>query len=131
MEDIFIPYNTPSSKNGKRLIRKGLIINSKTVMKYKQLTHDDWTQNRDKFLSLLEGKTAPYQVRLYFVRNSRRKFDYINIAQIVFDLMQEYKWLPDDCADYVIPQFRGYKYDKIKPGVYINVLDNEPDSWEP
>ena len=56
------------------------------------------------------------------IRDSKRKFDYINAAQIIFDLMQEYGYIEDDDSTNVIPIFKGYKVDKIGAGVKIEVL---------
>jgi len=71
---------------------------------------------------MIEGKDKPYRIGLFFIRDSRRRFDYINIAQIIFDLMVYYSYLCDDSAEYVIPVFTGYAVDKLNSGVYIMVL---------
>ena len=72
---------------------------------------------------MIEGRERPYNVALFFIRDSRRRFDYINIAQIIFDLMVDYSYLCDDSAEYVIPVFAGYAVDKEKSGVIISVYD--------
>jgi hypothetical protein len=125
-EYIFIPYNTPSSKNSKQWTGK-FLIPSKTVKEYTKNTKNDWLNNKDLFLSLLEGKEKPYCVAFHFVRKSKHKFDFINACQIVQDLMVEYKWLDDDNMDEMIPAVlfmdnNAYTYDKTNPGVYIKVV---------
>ena len=123
---IFIAGNTPSSKNSKQFVTlksgKTLLINSKTVQKYIKESTTDWLVNKNEFLKMLIGKEIPYKVELFFIRDSKRKFDYINAAQIIFDLMQEYGYIEDDDSTNVIPIFKGYKVDKNGAGVKIDLL---------
>ena len=128
---IFIAGNTPSSKNSKRIItitnkktgkKTTRLINSEVTEKYIKNSKADWVLNKMNFLKMLVGKEKPYRIELYFIRDSRRKFDYINAAQIIFDLMQEYKYIEDDDSTNVIPIFKGFKVDKAKAGVEIEVL---------
>nr|DAR72671.1 MAG TPA: crossover junction endodeoxyribonuclease [Caudoviricetes sp.]DAY20531.1 MAG TPA: crossover junction endodeoxyribonuclease [Caudoviricetes sp.] len=123
---IFISGNTPSSKNSKQFVTlktgKTLLINSKTVQKYLKESKADWLINKNEFLKMLKGKEKPYKVELFFIRDSRRRFDYINAAQIIFDLMQEYGYIEDDDSTNIIPIFKGYKVDKEMAGVKIEVL---------
>lgn len=123
---IFIAGNTPSSKNSKQFVTlksgKTLLINSKTVQKYLKESKADWLINKNEFLKMLKGKEKPYKVELFFIRDSRRRFDYINAAQIIFDLMQEYGYIEDDDSQNIIPVFKGFEVDKTKAGVEIRVL---------
>ena len=91
-------------------------------MNYIKNTKQDWLDNKDKFLQLLENKQAPYKIKFTFVRNSRRKFDYINPCQTVQDLMVKYDYIQDDNCDYILPCFGKYKHDKNNSGVIIEVL---------
>jgi hypothetical protein len=99
-----------------------MLINSKTVMTYKANTRDYYIKQKDTFLKEIKGKEFPLNIGLYFVRDSKRKFDYINISQIVFDMMQEYDWVDDDDMSHITPSFLGYEVDKAKAGVYIFIL---------
>ena len=128
---IFIPGNTPSSKNSKRIItitnkkngkKTTRLINSEVTEKYIKTSKTDWILNKRNFLKMLEGKEKPYRIELYFIRDSRRKFDYINAAQIVFDLMQEYGYIEDDDSTNIIPIFKGFEVDKVRTGVKIDIL---------
>ncbi|MGP1429553.1 MAG: hypothetical protein ACTTJX_04870 [Fusobacterium sp.] len=123
---IFIAGNTPSSKNSKQFVTlksgKTLLINSKTVQKYLKESKADWLINKNEFLKMLKGKEKPYKVELFFIRDSKRRFDYINAAQIIFDLMQHYGYIEDDDSQNIIPVFKGYKVDKSRAGVEIEVL---------
>ena len=123
---IFISGNTPSSKNSKEFVTlktgKTLLINSETVQKYLKESKADWLINKNEFLKMLKDKEKPYKVELFFIRDSKRKFDYINAAQIVFDLMQHYGYIEDDDSTNVIPIFKGFEIDKVRAGVEIEVL---------
>ena len=123
---IFIPGNTPSSKNSKQFVTlktgKTLLINSKTVQKYLKESKADWLINKNEFFKILKDKEKPYKVELFFIRDSKRRFDYINVAQIVFDLMQEYEYIENDDSINVIPIFKGFEVDKARAGVKIDVL---------
>ena len=91
---IFISGNVPSSKNSKQ-----------------------WTGKE-----MIKGKEKPYKVGFYFIRDSKRKFDYINAAQLPLDLMQDYDWIEDDDSSNIIPVFLGYEVDKRNAGVRIEIL---------
>ena len=119
---IFIRGNIPSSKNSKQWTGK-FLINSKTTREYIKATKNEWLLNKNEFLEMLKGKEKPYKIELYFIRDSKRKFDYINVAQIVFDLMQEYEYIENDDCINVVPIFKGYRVDKANAGVEINILN--------
>ena len=123
---IFIAGNTPSSKNSKQFVTlkngKKLLLNSKIVRKYIDKSEMDWRFNKTEFFKMLKGKEKPYKIELYFIRDSKRKFDYINAAQIVFDLMQHYGYIEDDDSQNIIPVFKGFEVDKARAGVKIEVL---------
>lgn len=128
---IFISGNTPSSKNSKRIItitskktgkKTTRLINSEVTEKYIKNSKADWVLNKRNFLKMLVGKEKPYKVELFFIRDSKRRFDYINAAQIIFDLMQVYGYIDDDDSTNVIPIFKGFEVDKARAGVEIEVL---------
>jgi Holliday junction resolvase RusA-like endonuclease len=82
---------------------------------------------RLKFQGSCKGKDRPLKIGFYFVRDSRRKFDFVNIVQTVQDLMVRAEWLADDNMDEMVPvpvEVDGtfYRVDKYHPGVYIMVL---------
>ena len=128
---IFIKGNTPSSKNSKRIItitnkktgkKTTRLINSEVTEKYIKNSKADWISNKNNFKKMIKDKEKPYQIELYFIRDSKRRFDYINAAQIIFDLMQEYGYIEDDDSTNIIPVFSGFEVDKTRAGVEINVL---------
>lgn len=120
-DSIFIPFNTPSSKNGRRYV-KGRSIGSASTEKYYKLTKQYWIDNKEAFVKMLKGKSKPYKVEFTFIRGSRRKFDYLNPAQTCQDQMVKYGWLADDNMEEMIPAFAPFDYNKEKPGCYIKVM---------
>ena len=121
MSVIFIPKNVPSSKNSKQWTGKYL-IHSKTVTRYIKETKTDWINNKNKFLQLIKNKQKPYHVKFTFIRDSKRKFDYINPCQTVQDLMEQYGYVENDNCENIIPCFGVYTVDKQNAGVIIEVL---------
>jgi len=122
---IFISGNVPSLKNSKRIIMRGhkpSLISSKSVMRYKEEFGFQYIHHRNVFRELIKGKEKPYWIGFYFVRDTKSRFDYINIAQLPLDLMTKFGWLEDDDANNVIPVFLGYEVDKRNAGVRIEVL---------
>ena len=99
-----------------------MLINSKNVMSYKKNTADEWWQQGIKFREIIRDKEKPYKIGFYFIRDTKRKFDYVNAAQLPLDLMQENDWIEDDNMENVIPIFLGYEVDKENPGVRIEIL---------
>lgn len=120
---IFIAGNVPSSKNSKQWTGKYL-ISSKTVSRYisKFAYQFSSLENKKKFKEMIKDKKKPYKVGFYFIRDSQRKFDYINIAQIIQDLMVEHEWIEDDNCTELIPVFLGYEINKENPGVKIEII---------
>lgn len=119
---IFIPGNCPSLKNSKGVIvrnGRGYLIPSELVQKYENANEWVYVANKNKFLSMIKNSRKPLKIKFFFVRDTQRKFDYINAAQIVLDMMVKAELLPDDNMTEVIPIFDGYSVDKENPGVYI------------
>jgi hypothetical protein len=117
----FIPFNVPSSKNGRRWTGK-YFISSKTTMTYRKNTKDHYTKHAKAFKKEFDKYQTPVKIGFTFIRGSRHKFDYINPAQTVQDDMVKAGWIEDDNADFIIPVFEHYTYDKKNPGVYIEIL---------
>ena len=135
MTEIFIAGNVPSQKNSKEIVsikgkngkRRPMLISSKTVREYKKTYGFQWNlaENISAFWRQAEGKKKPLKVAFYFVRDSRRKFDYINACQLPCDLMTKAKWIEDDNMQEIVPFFAGCHYDKKNAGVYIRVLEDD------
>jgi hypothetical protein len=120
----WIPGSVPSSKNGRRWTGKYFIA-SKTVVNYRKLTKEYYEKYADEFKTELAKHKMPAKISFTFVRGTRHKFDYINPAQTVQDDMVKAGWIEDDNAEFILPVFIQYTYDKQKPGVWIEILENE------
>ena len=120
----WIPGNVPSSKNGRRWTGKYFIA-SKAVMNYRKATKDIYLGYTKDFKKALKDHDLPVKICFEFVRGSRHKFDYINPAQTVQDDMVKYGWIEDDNAEFIIPAFEKYSYDKKNPGVWIEILKDQ------
>jgi len=124
---IFIKGNVPSLKNSKQWIPKiNKLIPSKTVLNYYKEKEYQFEEFKLNFLDKIKNKEFPIVIEIHFIRDSKRKFDFINACQIVFDLMVKHEWLPDDDMDHLIPvpfKIRGkwYSYNKDEPGVWIKI----------
>ena len=123
---IYLKGNVPSSKNSKRWTGRNLIP-SKTVENYLEQYEIQYKLYANKFKEMIKDKKKPYYIGFYFIRNSKRKFDYNNLTQLPQDLMVKYKWLDDDNADYIVPIGLGYIVNKAKAGLIITVLDTKED----
>ena len=146
---IFIPHNVPSLKNSKvaTMVGKGpnkrkVILPSKTVKNYlKALGIKKYSpkggvecfKNRPNLFQesvgdYFRGVPTPVAVKLFFIRNTRRKFDFHNAVQIIADLLVAHGYLEDDNMDCFIPMpmmsgGRWYWVDKNKPGVWLKRVD--------
>ena len=137
---IWIPNNVSSSKNSKQIFQmpiKGvkacpmcghkksrpILVYSKTAKKYVTNTQEYWMMNRVKFKEMIKDVEKPYRLSFEFIRDSKRKFDYINALQIVQDLMVKYKWIEEDNCDNIIPSFITYSVDKVRAGVIISLTE--------
>jgi hypothetical protein len=136
--EIFIPHNVASSKNSKEIIslpikgqsrckccgnmkRRPMLTDSKTTKAYKKATEGYYLANKVAFKNLIKDLEPPYKISFRFVRGSKHKFDYINAAQVVQDLMVKHGWLEDDNCTFLIPSFEPFEYDKENAGVYISL----------
>lgn len=129
---IFISGNVPSSKNSKEIcwnqnMQRPILTNSKTVKKYIKNSKAEWLANKPKFLKMIKNLEKPFIVKFYFVRNSKRKFDYNNVSQILTDLMTEYSYIEDDNCTQIVPYYVGYEVNSTRAGVYIDVGTFEND----
>lgn len=141
---IFIPGNVPSSKNSRINTKNGSFA-SKTVKSYlnnlgiqsysssKKLVKGyvnkpNLIENlREDFLKQTSGKQLPLEIGFHFIRDSKRKFDFHNIVQVVLDLMTAHDLIIDDNMDCVIPfalkiDSKFYSVDKEQSGVWIKII---------
>ncbi len=68
---------------------------SKPVQRYISHTTPIWVNQKDQFTSIFDTKSL-CTIGLYFIRDSKRAFDYHNAEQIIGDLMVTHKYIEDD-----------------------------------
>jgi hypothetical protein len=124
-DEIWIPFEVPSFKNSKEMQGKRL-THSAAVKDYIKLSEPQWRYQSHNFKAMAQEVNEDgriLHIEFTFVRATKQKFDYINMAQGPLDLMQEYGWLADDDADTVKPHFADYiTADKHHAGVIIRLL---------
>lgn len=116
--EYFISGNTASSKNSQRIVGKRL-IKSKLSMKCFDTYIPQMLSIKSKWLKETADKPKPLRLHIQFVRDSRRRFDYINAAQTLQDCMVKAGLIKDDNSDELLPIFEPYTYDKKNGGVYV------------
>jgi hypothetical protein len=114
---IIIEGEIHSSKNSRRIMR-----NAKTgapfVAKSESSKADEASFSlqlavqRDEWQNMIAGCGYPLKIIFQFRRATRRRFDYVNMAQGILDAMVKAEYIPDDCADYVLPAFLPYELNK-------------------
>jgi hypothetical protein len=122
----YVRGNVPSKKNSRQnFVRNGkqISIPSKNHAEYVQSTKMQYSVFGIEFKRTVENYKLQYPLRIEFtfVRGSKHSFDYCNACQTVEDIMKGH-WMPDDSADYIIPVFKPYEYDKNNPGVKIRIV---------
>lgn len=156
---IFLPFNTPSLKNSKKIVqmntklsvchkkelKKGSdnvwycsqcdkpaqrltrpsLISSDLVQEYEKNINPVLASNKAKWDSIVSETSFPLIVGFYFIRDSRRSFDFVNSCQVVLDLMVNNCYMPDDSMIYIVPDFLGYHIDQERPGAIICLMDKE------
>jgi len=141
---VFIKGNIPSSKNSKVATSKG-VFHSKTVGKFlREMGIQHYSVSRKevsyyktrpcvfpmqeiKELISSHIEQRPIKIGVHFVRQTKTKFDFHNICQIVFDLMVAFDIIDDDNMDCILPfpmqiDDKWYSVDKENPGVWIAIL---------
>ena len=94
-------------------------------MKYRKDTTAIYKKLAKSFKKELFKHDLPVTISFKFFRKSRHKFDYINPAQTVQDDMVKHGWIDDDNAEFIIPAFEQYSYNKKEPGVWIELIEND------
>ena len=121
-------YSVPSKKNSRqnfvsKTTHKIISLPSKKHAEYVKMTAIQYKAFGDEFKRTVErlGLKYPLRIQFTFVRSTKHSFDYCNACQSCEDIMKGH-WIPDDSADYIIPVFQPYEYDKEMPGVKIKLL---------
>jgi len=139
---IFIPNNVPSVKNSKKPVSlpgrsHTTLVPSDAVRKYLQTMGikkystrsgvEEYVSRPNIFRKAVgdyfTGAQLPVRVEFFFVRSTRRKFDFHNAVQIIADLLVAHGFIPDDNMDCFVP------YPMMSGGQYYAVDPDTPGVW--
>ena len=118
MPQIFIKGNVPSLKNSKVATSRGVFM-SKAVRHYlqdlgikgyhlRERKVDGYKTRPNLFAAAIKPMLSadihiPHLIGLYFIRDSKRDFDFNNVSQIICDLLVAHRVFADDSMRYLIP----------------------------
>lgn len=133
----FIPYAVTSSKNSKDLSayldKEGSprirVRESEACRIYRALSTQHWQKQRDAFKKEFDKvKQRPVAIGFVWVMKTHQKFDFHNMEQLPFDIMQEQGWISDDDYSTVKGIPLGTFVDKELYGLFIRILPEESGS---
>lgn len=117
-----IGLNVPSKKNSKIITKSKRVISSKLVQYYERWCSPILKQQLPTWQKMIQNKSLPLKVSFYFYRDSKRKWDFVNIVQVLADLMQKEGYLIDDDTKNFIPLYAGEEIvPKKEAGVIITI----------
>lgn len=117
-----IGQNVPSKKNSKIITKSKRVISSKLVQYYERWATPLLKQQLPTWQKMIQNKLLPLKVSFYFYRDSKRKWDFVNIVQVIADLMQKEGYIEDDDTKNFIPLYKGEEVTtKKEAGVIITI----------
>lgn len=117
-----IGLNVPSKKNSKIITKNKRVISSKLVQYYERWATPRLNEQLPIWQKMIQNKPLPLKVSFYFYRDSKRKWDFVNIVQVLADLMQQEGYLIDDDTKNFIPLYKGEEVvSKKEAGVIITI----------
>lgn len=117
-----IGLNVPSKKNSKIITKNKRVISSKLVQYYERWCSPILKQQLPTWQKMIQNKSLPLKVSFYFYRDSKRKWDFVNIVQVLADLMQKEEYIEDDDTKNFIPLYAGEQVVlKKEAGVIITI----------
>lgn len=122
MQIELIGQNVPSKKNSKIITKSKRVISSKLVQCYERWCSPILKQQLPTWQKMNQNKPLPLRVSFYFFRDSKRKWDFVNIVQVIADLMQKEGYIEDDDTKNFIPLYAGEEVTtKKESGVIITI----------
>jgi hypothetical protein len=118
-------YTCTKCHNKCQLGTRARLDHSDRVQEYIEENSKQYIDNRPLFLKLIEGQTKPIYVGIYFIRESKHRWDFHNAIQLTADLMTKHSMIPDDDVNNFIPVYLGSHHDKEHSGAIIIVLNTE------
>lgn len=121
-----IGRNVPSSKNNRQLVGKRIIKN-KLCQEYTKWAEPLFIAQKDEWEKMKQEHTErPIMVGMYFYRDSKRRFDFNNVSQILCDMMTANDYIEDDNINEMIPVYLGHEVvKKEQSGVKLSIVNVE------
>lgn len=101
------------------------IFSSALTVKYEKDSKNSYKKAKKVFTNMIRGVRPPYIIGYYFIRNSKRKFDYSNLPEVIQDQFTEHKIWEDDDMLTTLPVPLGYTVNKDNAGVILVLLNNK------
>lgn len=122
----FIGMNVPSSKNNKTWTGK-ILIKNKLCQEYIKWAEPLFIAQKDEWKKIKQEHTErPLMVGMYFYRDSKRRFDFNNVSQILCDMMTANNYIEDDNINEMIPVYLGHEVvKKERSGVKLSIVNME------
>lgn len=117
----------PSLKNRKQIVRvkgRSFLVPSKSYKAWHKVAKEGL---EDHPLIEHQWKSLPLFIDFHFVRATRHKFDFINVAQGPLDLLVEMNILPEDNMETVVPRKWSWEIDKENPRTVLTLIENDMD----
>ena len=114
-----------SKKNSKVVTKDKRVLSSKRVREYEKKMLPVYEEKRDEWKRQYDKAEKPVEAEFYFIRPTKAKFDYINLAQLPLDMLQTAVWIEDDDNYHIKPSFAGWEInkDKSKCGFKIRIIE--------
>jgi len=105
----------------------GHFVANKLTQRWRKNTAELMKALAPKFRRAIKGKEKPLKIGFFFIRDSKRLFDFNNMTQCPQDAMVFHKWIPDDNITEMVPipleiDGQWYRVDKENAGVIIRIL---------
>lgn len=118
-------YTCTKCHNKCQLGTRARLDHSDRVQEYIETNSKQYIDNRPLFLSLIKGQKLPVYMGIYFIRESKHRWDFHNAIQLTADLMTKHSLIPDDDVNNFIPVYLGSHHDKERSGAIMIILDTE------
>lgn len=109
-----------SSKNSRRVVHFGnrtALIKSRAALLDEKFMHAQLLEQRGLWDRMTAGFSPPLTVCFYFIRATRRRWDFANLVQGVADAMVKAGYIVDDDVGHFIPRYAGHEVNKERAGV--------------
>lgn len=111
------------SKKNHKVISGKKLLSSEKVRQYEKDMLPVYLSKRREWNKQFNPDETPVTLEMYFIRPTKAKFDWVNMAQLPLDMMQTAGWIEDDDCYTITPSFTGWEVNKdlSKCGVKVRI----------